>query len=289
MRASRLPIARALRIAALSTLSVLPAIAASPLARADVPVCKGNEPGVARRQVEDGKQHYRHALSQTTVDADEMSTALAEFDSACAAGDGSVLELRAYALFALKRYVDAAESLDAFLKTSPLASLPKNVHDRVLSQRPSILANVAMLRVVANTPNARVSVGGRAPAPAPVEVRVLADEPVEISVAVPGGVPVNRTVTLVAGTFREESFAVGPAQAVLTVDAPPGAEVSIDGTSIGRAPLAPVKHDPGPVDVSVTQEGDSLWCTTSSSRPARRAWSASRRAPMPRGRRRPGR
>ncbi len=226
----------------------------SSAALADVPVCGGSDPALARRQVEDGMRHYRHALSLSSLDADEMRAALSEFDAACAAGDSMVLEPRAYALFALKRNADAAESLDAFLAAHPLDALPKNIHDRVVSQQTAILATVGTLRVTSPTPNAKVIVAGRAPVSAPVAVRLMPATPVDVTVSAPGLPPVTRSVTVEAQATREESFDLKPG-ALLTIDAPAGAEVRVDGAAVGRTPLPPMHYDPGSVSVSVAIEG----------------------------------
>jgi hypothetical protein len=195
-------------------------------ARADVPVCDGSDPAEARGELDEGKKHYRHALAQANVDASEMAIALSSFDAACKAGDAMALEPRAYALSALERYVDAAESLDAFLKAHPLESLPKDVRDRVSSQRPAIMAKVATLRVVSDAPKAQVVVGGTAVGPVPAEVRVVAGSPVEVEVTADGFAPIHRTLTVEGDSVREESFpmhAGGPEGEPTPEAAPQGA------------------------------------------------------------------
>jgi PEGA domain-containing protein len=182
------------------------AFGTSRLAHAEVPTCDGSDAAEARGELDEGKKHYRHALAQANVDTAEMTIALSSFDAACKAGDAMALEPRAYALSALQRYIDAAESLDAFLKAHPLESLPNDVRARVTSQRPAIMAKVATLRVVSDAPKAQVALDGKTVGAVPAEVRVLAGSPVDIEVTAAGFEPVNRTVTLEGDSVREESF-----------------------------------------------------------------------------------
>jgi hypothetical protein len=226
------------------------------LAAADVPVCNGDVTPHAHAALEQGKAHYRRGRASASSEADEMRAAVASFDAACAGGDANALEFRAYALFALGRYVDAAESLDAFLADHALGSLPRDVQLRVSAQQPAIVAKVAMLNVSSDAATAQVVVAGRNLGAAPAQARVLAHTPVEIDVTAPGFEPMKRTVTLEAGAEGNEVFAMLPTRAALHIDAPDGADVSIDGVPVGRTPLAPIRHAAGPVDVTVSFGGE---------------------------------
>ena len=97
-------------------------LAASAPAWADVPVpaCKGHSPKDAATAKAEGIEHYRASKREGRDDA-EMAAALSFFEAACAAGDDSALELRAYALAGIAaRFVEAAQTLDAFLEAHPL-------------------------------------------------------------------------------------------------------------------------------------------------------------------------
>jgi hypothetical protein len=138
-----------------------------------------------------------------------MTSALAFFDAACAAGDDTVLELRAYALAGVARYVEAAETLDAFLSAHPLAGLPPDIQARVGAQEPEILARVASLSVDSDPPGAQVSVNHRAIGTAPVIHLRLEPGRYDISADAGEGHTQDRTVDLPAGESHQ-SFQFGP-------------------------------------------------------------------------------
>lgn len=127
------------------------------VASADVPQCTGNDLQRATSARADGLTHYRASKHLGAGDED-MAAALESFNQACAAGDDTALELRAYALAGLYKYVDAAQSLDAYLVAHPLESLDADARARVTSQQTEILSHVATLDIDSTPSGAQVSV-----------------------------------------------------------------------------------------------------------------------------------
>src|SRR5581483_757575 len=128
--------------------------------------------------------------------------------AACAAGDDTALELRAYALAGLERYVEAAKSLDAFLAAPPIDTLPDDVKDRVEAQAPEILRHVASVSVTSKPDGARVSINHRPIGTTPIKDIRLAAGTYDFEVVSDAGTQ-KRTATLVDG-MNEESFDFTP-------------------------------------------------------------------------------
>jgi hypothetical protein len=163
-----------------------------------------------------------------------MTTALGFFDAACAAGDDSALELRAYALAGMERFVEAAETLDAFLLAHPLATLPAATRTRVAAQQPAILARIASLTVETREPGARVSVNHQAVGTTPLHVLRLLPGKYDVEVVLEGQPAVTRTLDLAAGE-RTETFA------------PSASAPSVEVVRAGSSPLTPSSSVvPGP-------------------------------------------
>jgi hypothetical protein len=131
-----------------------------------------------------------------------MAAALGFFEAACAAGDDGALELRAYALAGRERFVEAAQSLDAFLALHPLESLPPQTRARVAQQEPEIVARVASLTVDTPSPGAKVTLNHQDAGATPVHAR-LAPGRYDIVVTIDGQPPMTRSVDLATGEHTE--------------------------------------------------------------------------------------
>jgi hypothetical protein len=171
----------------------------------EAPRCDGHDLEASRRAHADGLAHYRRATGRD-IDAREMELALAAFDVQCAAGDETALELRAYALAGLRRFVDAAESLDAYLVAHPLTTLTPEAGARVAEQRAQILAQVATLSVACSVDGATVTLDGRAVGVTPITDQRLAEGEVSLRVEARGYEAETRIVRLAAGSSRSEPF-----------------------------------------------------------------------------------
>ncbi len=135
-----------------------------------------------------------------------MATALGFFEAACAAGDDTALELRAYALAGVERFVEAAQTLDAFLSAHPLPTLSEETRARVAAQQPQILARVASLSVETASPGAMVTVNHRPAGTTPLRQLRLAPGRYDLEVTAEGVGTMTRSLDLPAGEHTE-SFA----------------------------------------------------------------------------------
>ncbi len=70
------------------------------------------------------------------------------------------------------------------------------------------------------------------------------------------GIDVGRSVTVGAGKRIEEHLSVG--SATLTLTAPDGAEVFLDGRKIGKAPVQPLTFYEGPHRIQITYKGAKM-------------------------------
>jgi len=156
-----------------------------------------------------------------------MATALGFFDAACAAGDDTSLELRAYALAGMDRFVEAAETLDAFLAAHPAATLPAATRARLGAQQPAIVARVASLTIQTPQPGAKVNVNHQPAGTTPVHSMRLAPGQYDVEVVVEGAPPMTRTLSLGAGE-RTETFdpTATPPPVVASHEAPVAGETS---------------------------------------------------------------
>jgi hypothetical protein len=179
-------------------------LAAPALADTPVPLCNGHNPAVAATAKAEGLRHYRASKREGPGDP-EMATALGFLDASCAAGDDTALELRAYTLAAVERFVEAAKTLDAFLAAHPLDTLPPATRERLAAQQPAILTRVASLSVESPTAGAQVFINHQLAGLTPLHSVRLAPGRYDIEVAVEGGAPMARTVDLAAGE-RTETF-----------------------------------------------------------------------------------
>ncbi len=186
-------------------------------ADAPVPACKGHDPAAAATSKAEGVKHYRASKREGRDDA-EMATALGFFEAACAAGDDTALELRAYALAAVERFVEAAQTLDVFLAAHPIDGLPAATRDRVQAQQPEILARVASLTVETPAPGAHVAVNHQPAGVTPLAHLRLAPGRYDIEVTPDGEPAVTRSLDLAAGEHTE-SFA--PPKVEVAAPAPP--------------------------------------------------------------------
>ncbi len=182
----------------------------SAVARAEppVPICGGGDARAAAAARAEGIKHYRLSRREGAKDP-ELLVALEHFDVACSAGDESVLELRAYALAALERFVEAARSLDAFLDAHALETLTPDVQERVRREQSAILARVSSLTVEVGAPGAVVTVDQRPVGKAPIMNERLEPGSHEIVVTPVLGAAIRRTVELGSGPHTER-FEIAP-------------------------------------------------------------------------------
>ncbi|MDP3278511.1 MAG: hypothetical protein Q8Q09_25195 [Deltaproteobacteria bacterium] len=183
------------------------------LARAELPSCNGSDTGAATRARAEGLRRYRTATSRAEINRVEMAAALEAFNAQCRAGDVNALEMRAYALAALGRGIEAAESLDVFLAARPLHTLDDDARARVGAQRGAILAQVGTVAVEGDLPNSNVVVNGRPYGALPQPSIRVAPGEISVQVFAPTlGSPVVRTFRVAAGETRTEVIEA-PAQA----------------------------------------------------------------------------
>jgi hypothetical protein len=210
------PLSRVLRRSLRAAIASI-AMALSSPASADTPVptCKGHNPAAAASARAEGLRHYRASKREGPGDA-EMATALGFFEAACAAGDDTALELRAYALAGVERFVEAAQTLDVFLATHPVDTLPPATQARVAQQQPEILARIASLAVQTPDPGARVNVNHQPAGVTPIRHLRLLPGRYDVEVIIEGAAPVTRALDLAAGEHTET---FGPASAAAEVKA----------------------------------------------------------------------
>jgi hypothetical protein len=184
---------------------------ASGTALAEVPRCSGTDTATQARSRAEGLRRYRTAIARDPVNRVEMAAALEAFEAQCLAGDINALEMRAYALAGLGRYVDAAESLDAFLEARPLHTLDEATRERVATQFAVIQTRIATLSLEGTVADSSVMVNGRGYGALPrANIRL---EPGEIAVQVfaPSIGAVRRVFTMRPGETRRELFEPGSA------------------------------------------------------------------------------
>ncbi|MEO7111896.1 MAG: PEGA domain-containing protein [Polyangiaceae bacterium] len=203
----------------------------------EVPECNGNDPAAATRLEREGRDHYRLAMRGSEINQSEMSAALKSFEGECGAGNSSALEFRAYALAGLQRYVEAANTLDAFTRAHPLASLPQNVQSRVIAQQAEIFGQVATLSVACSVSGAQIKIDGKSAGTAPIGDLRLQPGKVEIEVSAAGYKSVKRTVQLSVGTARAEPFDLDR-----DADAAPPTDVTPPPTVVVPPPAEKPKH-----------------------------------------------
>jgi hypothetical protein len=221
-----------------TALAVL-AWAAPALADAPVPTCSGHKPAAAATARAEGLRHYRLSKREGPTDA-EMATALGFFEAACAAGDDTALELRAYALAGVERFVEAAQTLDAFLATHPVESLSEDTRARVAAQQPEILSRVASLTVETASPGASVTINHRVVGTTPLRQLRLAPGRYDLEVTADGLGTKTRSVDLAAGEHTESFIPPAPApvaKPAVATDAH-AASASSDSSPASLAPWA---------------------------------------------------
>ena len=163
-------------------------------------------------------------------------------------GDTSLLYNRARVLEALERFGEALDELERFSReaTPQLRSRVPRLKELVND----LSARVATLTVNCTTPGARVLVREKVVGTTPLDgpVRMNAGT-AEVEVVAEGYVPFKQTIDLPkAGAITLDVFLVArEARGQLVVrSTPEGADVRIDGKSLGRAPteaqLAPGNH-----------------------------------------------
>jgi PEGA domain len=167
------------------------------------PKCSGTNKQNADKEKADGITHYRRAKAGGADGTSEFNAALASFDASCASGDDMALEFRAYALAGLERWVEAAETLDAFLSLHPLDGLKEDVRARVSSQREEIVKRVASLSVDSKPAMAKVVINHREMGMTPLADLRLPKGIYDIEVIPAEGTSLKRTVTIAPGPHSE--------------------------------------------------------------------------------------
>jgi len=204
---------------------ILIAVAIAPAAHAQVaapvPNCSAQKnPSAAEAAKRDGLKYYRKSKANNEPPGGpDMSAALSFFEAACANGDDTALELRAYALSSLERFVDAAVTLDAFLAAHPLTSLAPDIQARVTAAQGELDKHVATLSVESVPPALAVSINHRAVGKTPLAGIRLLPGTFDLGVTPEHGDPTSRTVNLAAGR-HVETFDFTPKKAA---EPPPAA------------------------------------------------------------------
>lgn len=152
----------------------------------------------------DGLKYYRKSKAgNEPAGGPDMTAALSFFEAACANGDDTALELRAYALASLERHVDAAVSLDAFIAAHPLETLPPDVKSRVAAAQEDLDKHVATLRVESMPSALSVAINHRAIGKTPLTELRLLPGTFDVTVTPEQGSAVSRTLDLPAGRHTE--------------------------------------------------------------------------------------
>jgi len=111
------------------------------------------------------------------------------------------------------------------------------------------------LAVDSPTPGVMISIDGSEPAPPQVD-RDVAVGPHQVKLTAPGYVDKDVTVRIDAGEYKPVTFELEEKPAKLGMATSDGAEISVDGRFVGKAPLSrPVDIPPGKRFVSVTLPG----------------------------------
>ncbi len=153
-----------------------------------------------------GLQHYRASTAGATINRVEMAAALEAFETQCREGDWRGLERRAYALNALGRTVEAAETLDVYLSRRPLHTFEAAQRTQLATQQAAILATVGTVQIDCSIAGATVLVNGRSYGALPRgPIRIAAGE-LSIQVIIPAAAPLERTLRIAPGEVRRETF-----------------------------------------------------------------------------------
>lgn len=248
------------RRSVLVALATLTSVALAPaVASAQVPRCAGSDAAAQSRARAEGLRRYRAAVSRNPVNRVEMAAALEAFESQCRAGDVNALEMRAYALAALGRHVEAAESLDGFLDARPLQTLDADTRARVGSQRGAILAEVATLTLEGSVNDSNVMVNGRGYGALPQQTIRLAPGEVTVQVFAPSIGAVRRQFTMGPGETRRETFEAGRATVASNEGNATAASTNTNANSGARGssnePERPPPVDTGQAPVSAPSRG----------------------------------
>jgi hypothetical protein len=110
------------------------------------------------------------------------------------------------------------------------------------------------LAVDSPTPGVMISIDGSEPAPPQVD-RDVAVGPHQVKLTAPGYVDKDVTVRIDAGEYKPVTFELEEKPAKLGMTTSDGAEISVDGRFVGKAPLSAVDIRPGKRFVSVTLPG----------------------------------
>jgi hypothetical protein len=190
-----------------------------------------------------------------------MAAALEAFESQCAAGDINALEMRAYALAGLGRYVEAAESLDAFLEARPLHTLDQGTRDRVATQFAVIQTRIATLSLEGNIANANVMVNGRGYGSLPRENIRLAPGEIRVELFAPSVGVIRRVFTMRPGETRREVFDAASASRESSNASTGGTDpnASRTNTSVGGSSAnQDARHDHGGGGTSTGHANESV-------------------------------
>ncbi|HSF14848.1 MAG TPA: TonB family protein [Vicinamibacteria bacterium] len=117
------------------------------------------------------------------------------------------------------------------------------------------------VRIQTDPPGARVVVDGKEFGPSPVGLQSLGQGKHTVRVTKEGFLPLEEVFELTSASRAESlDFALQPANVILFVDStPPGAAVTIDGSSAGSTPLEEVELEAGQHEVLVARDGYETW------------------------------
>lgn len=217
-------------------------------------------PASVRAQSSDAARlHYERGIE--LYDEGQYAAALAEFEAAYAGSQRASLLFNIGQLHArLGRAVEAVDALERYLRDAG-DSVPADRRTLVVEEIAIQRTRIASVSFVVSVPDAVVSIDdedvGRAPLPGPV--RVSAGEHVVVARA-EGFEPARFRFRVAGGDTRSVSLeliahAESSARLRLLI-AVPGAEVRIDGRSIGLSPIElPVGLPEGEHIIEVTRPG----------------------------------
>lgn len=120
-------------------------------------------------------------------------------------------------------------------------------------------ATTLMVTTTTDVAGARLSIDGGAPEPLHV-MRAIEPGRHKVVVTAPGYFPAERAKEVIRGTPNLVEIELRPRPAVVSVRAPDGAQVSVNGRPAGVTPLVrPIELPPGKHLVTITRRGHRPW------------------------------
>jgi hypothetical protein len=201
-------------------------------ARADVPKCNGNDPNAAADALRRSKELFNQAFEQGTTEMDRKSRleeALRQLDTACQAGELGGLRRRATVLAVLHRWVEAAETIDAYIASAGDRKLEADEQEKFDAVRKQVDLHVGTYHVL-TAPNVHVYLDGAVAGTGPMNVHA----------------PEGAHKLGIEGTDKDVTFKLGEVQELDLRPAP-----AVDPTPVAKDSIiaveAPQPHHMGAI------------------------------------------